>query len=51
MGEILKKNCFSPHSEPHTANLCFLVVLKLFFGNSQGTSVFSQKSDYLRNEY
>ncbi len=28
MREILTKNCFSPQSEPHTAKLCFSVVLK-----------------------
>ncbi len=45
MGEILTKTCFSPQSEPHTAKLCFSVVLKHFQGNSQRTSLFSQKSD------
>ena len=30
MREILKRFCFSPHNEPHTANLCFLVVLIFF---------------------
>ena len=33
---------------PHTAKLCFSVVLKHFRGNSQRTSLFSPKSDYLR---
>ena len=32
---------------PHTAKLCFSVVLKHFRGNSQITSLFSPKSDYL----
>ena len=40
---IIKKNCFSPQSEPHTAKLCLSVVLKLFWVNSQRTSLFSQK--------
>ena len=40
MGEILKKTCFSPLSEQHTDKLCFSVVLKHFFGNSQRTSLF-----------
>ena len=30
MREILTKTCFSPQSEPHTAELCFSVVLKHF---------------------
>ena len=33
---------------PHTAKQCFSVVLKHFRGNSQRTSLFSPKSDYLR---
>ena len=44
------KKCFSPVSEPHTAKLCFSVVLKHFLGNSQRTSLFSPKIDYLRKE-
>ncbi len=51
MGEILIKNCFSPESRPHTAKLSFSVVLKYFWGNSQLTSLFSPKSDYLRKEH
>ena len=43
MGEIITKTCFSPQSEPHIAKLCFSVVLKNFWGNSQRTSLFSQK--------
>ncbi len=45
--QIYKKNCLSPQSEPHTAKLCFSVVLKSFWRNSQRTSLFSQKSGYL----
>ena len=33
MGEILIKTCFSTQSEPHTAKLCFSVVLKHFVEN------------------
>ena len=33
----------SRQSEPHTANLCFSVVLKLFQANTLQTSLFSQK--------
>ena len=43
MGEILIKTCFSTQSEPHTDKLCFSVVLKHFWRNSQVTSLFSQK--------
>ena len=42
-GTIIKKNCFSLHTVPHTAKLCFSVVLMLFRGNSQRTSLFSPK--------
>ena len=42
-GEILTKTCFSSLYDPHTAKLCFSVVLKHFWRNSQGTSLFSQK--------
>ncbi len=42
MGEILTKTCFSPQSEPHTAKLCFSVVLKNFWEISQRTSLFRQ---------
>ncbi len=51
MGEILTKTCFSPQTEIHTANLCFSVVLKHFGGNTQRTSLFSIKSDYLRKDH
>ena len=30
MEGILTKTCFSPQSEPHTAKLCFSVVLSIF---------------------
>ena len=33
-GDNMKKNCFSPQSEPHTAKLCLSVVLKHFWRNS-----------------
>ena len=33
-GVKYKKIYFSPKSEPHTAKLCFSVVLKHFWGNS-----------------
>ncbi len=42
MGNI-NKNLFFISSEPHTAKLCFSVNLKHFSGNSQRTSLFSQK--------
>ena len=51
MGEIITKSCFSSQSEPHTAKLCFSVVLKHFCGYSQKSSLFSQKSDYVRKEH
>ena len=51
MGEILTKNCFSSLCDPHTAYLCFSVVLKRFWRNSQRTSLFSPKSDYVRKEH
>ncbi len=51
MGEILTKTKFSPQSEPHTAKLCFSVILKHFQGNSQRTSLFSQKRVYLRKQH
>ena len=47
MGEILTKTCFSLQSEPHTAKLCFSVVLKHFLENLQRTSLFSEKRDTL----
>ena len=48
MEKIFLKNCFSPQCEPHTDKLCFSVVLKHFWGNSQKKSLFVQKSDFLR---
>ena len=50
MGEILTKTCFSLQIVPHTAKLCFSVLLKHFGGNSHWTSLFSQKSDNLRKD-
>ncbi len=50
MGTNINKNCFSHQSEPHTDKLCFSVVLKHFRGNSERTSLFSPKKDYLRKE-
>ena len=49
-GGYINKKSFSPQSKPHTAKLCFSVVLKLFGRYSQRTSIFSPKSDYLRKE-
>ena len=49
-GIIINKTCFSP-SYPHTVKLCLSVVFKHFWGNSQRTSLFSQKSDYFRNAH
>ena len=43
MREILTKTCFSPQSELLTAKLCISLVLKHFWGNSQRSSLFSQK--------
>ena len=51
MGEIFKKKIFPYLSEPHTDKLCISVSLKHFWGNSQRTSLFSPKSDYLRKEH
>ena len=51
MGEKLTKACFSPQSELHTAKLYFSVVLMNFWGNSQRSSLFRPKSDYLRKEH
>ena len=39
---------FSPLTEPHTAKLCFSVIFENFLEKSQRTSLFNQKSDYLR---
>ena len=47
-GININKKCFSPQSEPHTAKLCLSVVLNHLGGNSQRTSLFSQKSDSLK---
>ena len=43
MGEILINTCFSTQSEPHTAKLCFSVVLKHIWINSERTTLFGQK--------
>ena len=51
MQEILTKTCFSPQCVPHTDKLSFSVTLEHFWGNSQRTSRFSPKSDYLRKEH
>ena len=51
MRKILIKTCFSYLFDPHTAKLCFSVVLKHFWRNSQRTSLFSPKSDYLRKDH
>ena len=51
MVEILTKTCFSPQSEPHTADLCSPVVFKQFLANSLKTSLFSPKIDYLSKEH
>ena len=50
MWEILTKTCFSTQSELHTVKLYFSVVFKHFRGNSQRTSLFSPKIDYLKGE-
>ena len=51
MGQILIIKKISPQNEPHTAKLCFSFVLKHFGGHSLKTSLFSQKSDYLRKDH
>ena len=51
MVEIFTKTFFSPQSESHTVKLCFSVILKHFWGNSQRTFLFFQKSEYLRKEH
>ena len=43
MTEIITKTFFPPQSEPHTAKLCFSVVLKHFWGNSQRASFLVKK--------
>ena len=43
LGKSLKKNCLCPQSGPHTAKLCFSVVLKHFWGNLQRTSLLVKK--------
>ena len=50
-GDKYYQKMFSPQSEAHTDKLCFSVVLKHFWGNSQRTSLFSPKSDSLRKEH
>ena len=50
MGTNSNKNCFSPKNEQHTAKISFFVIFKHFRGNSQRTSLFNQKSGYLRKE-
>ena len=40
-GENINQNCITHQSEPHRDKLCFSVVLKHFWGNSQRTSLFS----------
>ena len=40
---MLTKTFLSPQSDPHTAKLCFSVVLKHFWGYSQRTSLFITK--------
>ena len=50
-GTIINKIIFSPQNEPHTAKLCFSVVLKNFWGNSLKTSLFSPKIDSLRKKF
>ncbi len=42
-GANINKNCIFPQNEPHTAKLCFAVVLKHFWANSLQTSLFSLK--------
>ena len=49
MGELLTKTCFSPQREPHSETMLFCR-LKYFGGNSQTTSLFIPKSEYLRKE-
>ena len=46
-GYILTKTVIL-HKVSHTAKLCFSVVLKHFWGNSQKTFLFRHKSDYRR---
>ena len=49
-GQILTKTVFLPKL-CHTAKLCFFVVLKHFWGNSQRTSLFSQKRVFLWKDH
>ena len=49
-GGCINKKCFSPQSKPHTAKQFFLLFWSFFAGNSQRTSLFRPKSDYLRKE-
>ena len=48
MRQLLTKKILS-QNKPHTAKLCFTVVLKHFRANSMKTSLFSQKK-YLRKK-
>ena len=50
-GTNINKNCFSPQCVPHTVKLYLSLVLIHFWENSPRTSLFSQKSDYLKNEH
>ena len=47
-GGKFNKICFSSQCEPHTAKLCFSVLLNHFWVNSETTSLFSPKCGYLR---
>ena len=47
----INKNFFSPQNVPHTAKLCFSVISMNLRAISLKISLFSQKSDYLRNEH
>ena len=49
-GTNIKQKLFFSPNEQHTAKLCFTIVLKHFGGNSQRTTLFRPKSDYLRKE-
>ena len=51
MGQILPKTVFLSKVIHIQLNYAFFVVLKHFLGNSQKTSIFSPKSDYLRKEH
>ena len=49
-GTNINKNRFSPENEPHTTKLCFSVILKHFLVISLKTSLFIQKSGFLRKK-